>query len=1237
MLETFGHLPEKKSTKASTPALEKKVVLELDIQTSQRVRGWSHAWLQDFYDSAEGPEDDFGAKLDFANRVESQIAELVGESESHSQRLLTPRYREGIAIFLNSLIDFIENKSTDPKNAKDLRTFVSGLHEAMFSFSPNMANHIGLENLLVTTAKATRVPEAQGWFGQNMVGELVYELNWAHEDSVERILNKVRKLGLPEQLDVIHQLATIGADAIAQGEPGYQAHDRIVRMLEVVNQESPYPIVSYAIENSLTTIEREEENPSLGVITFQSNAAGARLPEELNETLRDQNETLKRQVRITNKRDKNYRMLPIASDAVGLFDHSNTPRQFAKLEIASLPKPAEVDGSFVERLREGAEARLDRRQFYELFLQVTNLLLRQDKNVKPTTSNLLAEKWTEVSSQFSREDWEQIFSVILKRQDAEESTARREAELREQIENENLAASNQFIELVIEKGKTILANWPNPPAVLREYYDSLLRHRAEGNEERAFSSAERFCGFFQINQEFGGGNRNDLLETQFQQGLELVEEMRALRQFHIDSWDEYNETRMLQSGNDDPQPEPELMEYIGIQEKLLEKREQMQADMLKFLQSLDQKLGAELVAVEAMPYADIELDPNLNPFRGENSEQLTLLLQSLHNPALRNFIEADLGINLAEIPLRSQIHLLRFLSGQNQEEFNVLRSVLQKDLPYKDEFLRSFLITAEDSCFGSSVIGLAEVLSDKPELGAEVFQTYDQYVAQAGEIAKKVLVDLQQEFPNLSINENIIVQSLLTRAKDFMVELETALKSNPENAEASVAKFIAELKKESPKEQVVRAQFKTVSSLLDRENIDLKTFEQNQELILSSLVKGDQKALVFRALNRMGRLSPIPEIHWRVDRSNEEYGRRLGVNLVEFLQERAVESKRKQILLEIGPGSGIAKAERASLGLPAHYQDVALSDKIYYPLSSVVEKLVDYSKLEQAVGAKFSPEEKSQFADFIYKVLIIAQGQTSSDTFSYDEQNQTQLIDDINNLKDIIPQQLSGRLKAASEVPSTISVHRDGQVVYPYKLKTDSWSPALQAAKKLLEDNPTQYMRSDWEQVDYYNLIDAFPANVMVGDLSQIEKLKDGQVDVELAVRSTVYKRGEEYGEFLQQLIGKLSRGGVAIDDSIRDNDGWYYRIAEVMQAKTEAGSNTEVLVVLGPGFPGEDKRQDRVPLSMIITKQGSSEDLIRKNLLAGYEVVKLEDLASDQDYLGSLDDTGLTREKITRQMELVS
>ncbi len=780
--DVFPSVPGKKITKTKTQTEETEGVvlpeeekdLELDSQVSQRVRDWSLGWLQNFYDGAQGLVDDFGSRFGFASDLESKIAMIVGESDSRGQGFLAPKYREGISIFLNTLIDFIENKSADPKNEKSLQKFVSNLYEAMFSFSPNISNHIGLDNLLITTARVTRVPEAQGWFGQNMVGELVYELNWAHEESVERIINKIRKLELSEQLDVVHQLATVGADAIAQGAPGYQAHDRIVRILETFNQESPYPILRYATENALEIIEEEEKNPSLGVVTFRGNAAGARLPEALSEKLAEQSENLKRQVRIVNKDGKKYKMLPIASDAIGLFDHSNTPRQFAQLDFASLSEPSEVDGVFVERLLEGAEARLDQRSFYDLFLHVTNLLIQQDKNVRPITSNILAEKWYGVSSKFSVEEWERIFTSILKEQDRADDNAKKEAILREEIENENLAASNRFVSLVIEKGKKILATLPNPNGMLKEYYDNLVRYKATGNEERAFTTAQDFARFFQFNRRLGTENKLGLTEAQLQLGSELADAMQEVSDFHIASWDKYNEARRLQLTESTPQPEVGIVAFKEIRKKIFTNQKTLQSDILKFLQGLDQKLRSELVAVESRPYVQIELDPNLNPFKGEDSEQLTLLLQNLHNPALRNFIESDLGINLAEIPLRSQIHLLRFLSGQDLEGFNRLRIILQSHSDISNKILNSFLACAENVGYSESILTIAE------NFDTDTAQAiYDKYleISSASEQIRDFIYH-QTNITGITDNQiQKITQKLLHRANEILKSF--AQKSSP--------------------------------------------------------------------------------------------------------------------------------------------------------------------------------------------------------------------------------------------------------------------------------------------------------------------------------------------------------------------------------------------------------------------------------------------------------------------------
>lgn len=1239
--------PDIAPSQKKKPEIKKEEIDELDEETKQKVSLWSQEWLDNFYsnpnfllEDSENPDTAF----DFSRKLNTDIARMVGKIDSFNDGLINKKYAQGVEIFLNTFFDFVEKKSLEGKEQKKLANFIASVDRLLFSISPSILNVVGLDTLLIKTARATRISEIQGWIGQMMVGEMVYELNWTDEKNIQSLLNKILNCDLPEQLDLVNQLTTIAAQAIADGHIGDNAKDRIVWILERINQRSSSYILRYATENALEVIEKEEEDPSLSVITFSGNVAGSRLSKTLDEKLADQNETLKRQINISNKKNKDYKLLQIASDAAGVFDHSNTPRQFTQIDFSRLPKPTENNNEAIEGLKETAESKLNINDFLTLLIYVSEDILLNQNNLEDSTPEIISEKWHSISSVFPKEEWKRVFTVLIKKVKLEDEKEERIFELQEKTKRENSEASEKFVELVVEKGKNIIDTIPEVPSLLIEHYENLTNYTQEGNEERAFVAAEEFVNYFRMSSpEYFDLSQNprDIPKHKNPDVRELQEALESLERFHSDNWQTYK--KETDSLNSQEENEEEIKEFLSVKNLIANKQEQLQVDILNFLKDLSKKIKTKLVGVEVKQYSQIETDPDLNPFLGKGGEQLALLLQNLHNPTLRNFIEQDLNIELSTIPLRSQIHLLRFLAEQNQGEFNKLRNILQKKPTFKKEFLNSFLITAEDLRFGQTVIGLAETLSSYPEIGTKVFQTYDQYIAQVSEVAKKVLIDLQQEFPNLSLNENIIIQSLLSRAKDFMVELETSIKSKPEQAEIYVNNFTAELNKELPKEQVVRAQFKTIASLLDRENIDLKTFEKGQEMVLGSLIKGTMRASFLQTLNRMGKLSPIPEIHWRVDRSNEEYSRRLGINLVQFLQDNAVGSKRKKILLEIGPGSGMAKKERASLNISENYQDIALSDKLYYPLSSVIEKIIDYTKLEKEIAKEtgqvgnieLTLQERGQLADFIYKVLIIKEGQTSSDTFLYDEQNQALLTQDINNLREIISSQLATRLRASSEVPDTISMHRGGKVVYPYKLKTSSWSPALQVAKKLLEGNPTQFMRANLEQTDCYSLIDAFPANVMVGDLSQIEKLKTNQIDVELAVRSTVYKDGEEYIKFLQQLIDRLSDGGVAIDDSIRDNDGWYYRIAEVLEAKEKTKKDVEILVILGPGFPGEDKRQDKVPLSMIITKKGSSENLIRKNLLAGYEIIKLEDLISQNDYLESLDDTGLTKRKIT-QMEMV-
>jgi hypothetical protein len=417
--------------------------------------------------------------------------------------------------------------------------------------------------------------------------------------------------------------------------------------------------------------------------------------------------------------------------------------------------------------------------------------------------------------------------------------------------------------------------------------------------------------------------------------------------------------------------------------------------------------------------------------------------------------------------------------------------------------------------------------------------------------------------------------------------------------------------------------FNTVSSLLSEKNIQLQDFEKYYNITLLSVYSEKHRAKLFKSLAAKKLLSPVPEIHWRVDRNMEEYGRRLGVNVKSFLQTR-VKPEKRQILLEIGPGSGEAKKERFG-DLLDGYVDYGLSDKIYYPLAPIFRELLDFRKLEIE-----EESDKDILADYIYKVLVIKKGQTAQDVFEYDAEVNEELLVDINSLKNLWSV-IQDKLEDSHVVPSGISNHVDGKVVYNQKIDINN-NPKLVTALKMLKADFKSYLKPRYNEADYFELVPAFPPNVMLGDMQNIDRLAENQIDVELASRATVYARGEAYVDFVKKLEKALATNGTALDDSIRDNDGHYYRIAEVLKAKKNMEPDTEVLVILGKPFEGEDyNQQDLVPLSMVITKRGSSKEQVERSLEGGNRVVTIEDLAKDNQYLRSLDTSGKTLAEIAK------
>lgn len=612
----------------------------------------------------------------------------------------------------------------------------------------------------------------------------------------------------------------------------------------------------------------------------------------------------------------------------------------------------------------------------------------------------------------------------------------------------------------------------------------------------------------------------------------------------------------------------------------------------------------------------------------DNPEKIQGLLEFSEQSEKENVlkqVEEELGISLKDVSLAAKRALIEFFVS-DRFHFDMLKNtIVNFEATDKISALNVFLLAESDPIFSTYLEYIARGAGR--DLSLEFFRTHEVYLADVPAQAEEIRQQLAATFSELPLSGSEIEEILRFRVKENIANLIKRMDYGEYGSEI-YNDVIQELKDVPAQEQLAVYLFKIIAKILEQKNVELEEFRNFQQVVLDRLNSENQSGIFNKTLERLGHLKMIPEIHWRVDRTSEEYNRRLGLDINGYLLERAIGSKTKEVLLEIGSGSGVAKKERAALGLASSYEDYALTNEVYFSLASIIEKLVDFEKLEAGLNIKLSHGDRKLLADFLYKSFVIKAGQGGRDDFEYDDAFRMQMSYGINYLRYDFPHEQQ-KLALADTVPQTISSRNSqGQVVYPNKIKADEQSPAFQAALNAIKRDFLAYLVKDWQTMDYYALVEIFPPNTIVADMSNIDRLKVGQVGVEIGSRSTVYKQGSEYVEFLQKLEETLKDGGVAIDDSIRDNDGWYYRIAEVMEAKKQMDPTTEILVVLGEGFEKEDFRKDGVPLSMVMTKKGSSQRQIQSHLQPGCRLVTLEQLAADQGYLKTLDKTGRTAKR---------
>jgi len=628
--------------------------------------------------------------------------------------------------------------------------------------------------------------------------------------------------------------------------------------------------------------------------------------------------------------------------------------------------------------------------------------------------------------------------------------------------------------------------------------------------------------------------------------------------------------------------------YEKFYNKIFNSKESVDKKMIGKLKEMQNSIKENTKEVKFNSYSSMNKDVKLNPFLVKDGENIGLLMQVMHSPMMQKKISEKLGVNITEMELTSQIHLLRFFLNKESKTFDRLKEVLKNNSNNKENILKSFLACAKDKKLGDVVLDLAE--KGNTEI---IFEEYAKIVNSAEESAEELFNWYIEKVPKNNLSYNDFFRSLLTRANDLLSN------ANKKNKYRTVVK---NLKEENIFQMSARSFFTSIGNALkSNKTLNLRNYQKTQEFIVESFESQEISTTLLKALQVQGSLSPIPEIFWVVDRSEEDYNKRIGFDFSKFLEKFL---NYKKIFVEFGSGNGTAKKDRKDK--LKGYSDFSISDKLYYPIRPIIRQIIDFEKLEKITG-ELSQNEKGLLSDFLYKITVIKKGDIENDNFEYDKDIMNNLTEDPNLLKEALIQK-SVLLNETNIIPNDTGIpDSKNDVIYPYKIEKPN-NVNFSKACKILSEDISSYFIESIEDLDIYNYIPAYSPGSIISDFSKINNLQNNQIDIALGIRSTVYLEGSEYEEFMINMKNKLTKDGIYIDDNVRENHGRYYRLDELKDIQKEI--NTPIYIVLGSGIKGEDFIENRkVPLTVIITQSQEKIDYIRNNLFSGYKLIELNEV----------------------------
>lgn len=158
-------------------------------------------------------------------------------------------------------------------------------------------------------------------------------------------------------------------------------------------------------------------------------------------------------------------------------------------------------------------------------------------------------------------------------------------------------------------------------------------------------------------------------------------------------------------------------------------------------------------------------EQNMLPFDG-SYEETAELLAHLHDLTIYWHLRKDAGIDIHNLPLRTQVHLLRYLATQKSERLAQLKEELERKPQMRQALLSSFLACAEDETMGDIILNFS--YAEECNMVLLAYQRFARTAEQTAEELARSYADINPEY-----DAEFFYRRMLVRANNLMRNLQS--------------------------------------------------------------------------------------------------------------------------------------------------------------------------------------------------------------------------------------------------------------------------------------------------------------------------------------------------------------------------------------------------------------------------------------------------------------------------------